>query len=105
MKKQAEHDELLGQRLLTGNDQRNLLRHGRSQLIRSVASIVTLELGEVFVLQHKSARCVVGSVDVGREKILSIFCPSVSVGAEHLVNRCSVFCSAEESVLISIDVM
>lgn len=85
-------------RLPTGNYQCNLLRHGSSQLIRCIASIFTLELGEVLVVKHKSARCLVCFIcyDVRRDKVFAIFCPSVSEGTKHLVgflqlisDRCS----------------
>lgn len=52
-------DELLMEKLLTGNYKLNLLRHGSSELVRSVASVFTLKLDEVLVVKHKSAFCVV----------------------------------------------
>ena len=74
-------DELLMQRLLTWNLQFNLLRHGSSQPVRSVAPVFTLILEEVFFIKHKRAVCSV-CWDVGRDKVFAIFCPSVSVGAK-----------------------
>ena len=69
---------------LTWNYQFNLLCHGSSELVWSVASISTLKLDEVLVVKHKSAIWVVCR-DRWRNKIFAIFCPSVSVGAKYTV--------------------
>lgn len=75
-------------RLLTGNYQFNLLRHGSSKLVRSVASVFTLKLDKVLVEKHKIAICVFCflSHDMWRDKVFAIFCPSVSIGAKYLVS-------------------
>lgn len=80
-------DELLWKWLLTGSCQFNLLRHGSSQLVRSVASVFALKLGEVLV-KHKSAIWPSSIVcrDMRRNKVLAIFCPPVSVREKYSVS-------------------
>lgn len=75
-------------RFLTCNDQFNLLRHSSSQLVRSIASVFTLELDERLVVKHKSARCVLCFIccDLRRDKVFAIFRPSVPVEANHTVD-------------------
>lgn len=77
-------DELLFKRLLTRNYQFNLLGHGSSELVRSVASVFTLKLDEVLVEKRKSAVCEFCSLcrDMWRDKVFAIFRPSVSIGAK-----------------------
>lgn len=66
------------ERLLTVDSQFNLLRHGSSQLVGSVASVFTLKRDKMLVEKHEGAICVV-CCDVGRDKFFAIFCPSVPV--------------------------
>lgn len=84
-----EESELIWRLVLTGNYQLDLLRHGSSELVRSVASVFTIKLDEVLVVKHKSAVCVVCSVcrDAGRNEVFAIFCPCVSVEAKYKVQN------------------
>lgn len=62
----------------------DLLGHGGPQLVEGVASVFPLELDELLVVKYKTAICVLGfgRCSTRRDKMFSIFCPSVPDGTK-----------------------